>query len=71
MSVTPQVAQWVKRPMSVEETTRYRAMAARFNFLGCHRQEIQYAAKQALGWMSSPCQGGQDNLVRRKYLDGG
>ena len=55
-----------------EEATRYRAMVARCNFLGCDRPDIQYAAKEASRWMSSPCRGDMERIARiGKYLNGG
>lgn len=49
--------------MSAEETIGYRTMV-RCNFLGCDRPGIQYVAKESSHWMSSPCQGHREKLVR-------
>lgn len=51
-------------PMVGEVATQYRAMVARCNFLGCDRPDIQYAAKEASRWMSAPCHGDREKIVR-------
>ena len=52
-----------------EETTRYRALCARLNFLALDRIDIQYASKEASRRMSSP-QAGDWLLLKRigRYL---
>lgn len=58
--------------MVCEAATRYRAMVARCNFLGCDRPDLQYAKKEASRWMATPCHEDFEKRVRiGKYLNGG
>ena len=52
-------------PLPKHEHTMYRAAAARCNFLGLDRPDIQYAAKEISRGMASPTQG---DLIRLKRL---
>ena len=40
--------------MGKEDHTRYRAMAARCNYLSLDRPDIQFAAKEVCRWMQGP-----------------
>ena len=42
-------------PLCAQEASMYRAAAARCNFLGHDRPDIQYAAKEISRSMSTPC----------------
>lgn len=53
-------------PMTAQEATRYRAILARCNFLGCDRPDIQHTASAAQRWMLRPCQA----IVRRSSGQG-
>ena len=52
-------------PLPKEQQTLYRAAAARCNFLGLDRPDIQYAAKEVSRGMANPTQG---DLIRLKRL---
>lgn len=58
-------------PLKADEATRYRAMVAHCNFLGCDRLDIQFAAKEASRWMAQPCEGDIEHITRiGKCLNG-
>ena len=42
------------KPLAVEKHTAFRAIAARGNYLGPDRPEMQYAAKEICRWMAAP-----------------
>ena len=45
---------WDDQSKAPEEQTRYRALAARLNFLAVDRPDLLYAAKECARRMSSP-----------------
>lgn len=58
--------------MTGEEATRYRAMVARCNFLGCDRHDVQHAKKEASMWVAKPCQADWARIARTgKHSIGG
>ena len=59
------------QPLAAHKYTPFRAVAARGNFLGPDRPEIQYAAKEVCRWMSSPTETGVAALKRLgRFLEG-
>ena len=42
--------EWEEQAMAPEEQTRYRAIAARLNFLAVDRPDLPYAAKECSDW---------------------
>ena len=53
------------------EATRFRAVAARANYLAADRPDIQYAVKEICRTMAKPVQGDWQKLVRLgRYLKG-
>ena len=59
------------RGLEDEEATRYRAIAARINYLSADRPDLQYAAKEVCRDMSTPTDGSWRRLVRiARYLIG-
>lgn len=55
--------------LSPQESTQYRAAAARCNFLAIDRPDIQYASKEASKYMSNPRQCDWDLIIKiARYL---
>ena len=60
-----------KERLATWEATRYRALAARLNYLAADRPDLQYAVKCACQCMSDPTWGGWKQLKRiGRYLRG-
>ena len=58
-------------PLEAAEATKYRALAARLNYLSLDRPDLQHAAKETSKCMSSPRQGDWTKLKRvARYLMG-
>ena len=58
------------KPLSEEKHTAFRAIAARGNYLGPDRPEMQFAAKEICRWMAAPSEMGVQALKRLgRYLD--
>ena len=53
-----------ERPLSSDETTLFRSVCMRANFLALDRPEIQYASKEIARSMSNPTRGAFDALKR-------
>ena len=57
------------RPLSEEQSSRYRSLAARLNYLSQDRMDIMYSVKELCRCMSSPTEHAWTKLVRvAKYL---
>lgn len=70
--VSPLVWRRAGEPTAEADATRYRAVAARCNFLGCDGPDVQYAAKEASRWMAKRCQDDHEHITRiGKYLNCG
>ena len=53
------------------EATRFRAVAARANYLSADRPDIQYSVKEICRRMAKPVKGDREKLVRLgRYLKG-
>ena len=60
-----------KEELGPEDATRYRALAARANYLALDRPDVQYAVKEICRSMSKPTVGGKKKLKRLgRYLIG-
>ena len=58
--------------MAGAEATRFRAVAARANYLSGDRPDIQYSVKEICRRMAKPVKGDWDKLIRLvRYLRGG
>ena len=58
-------------PLNPTQTTQYRGMAARLNYLALDRADIQYATKEASKFMSAPTEGNWTRMKRiGRYLKG-
>ena len=58
------------RPLAEGKHTAFRAIAARGNYLGPDRPEMQFAAKEICKWMAAPFEMGVQALKRLgRYLD--
>ena len=54
-----------------EESTRYRGICARMNYLAVDRPDIQYTSKVASQWMAKPCEQAWEIIKRAgRYLKG-
>ena len=68
-----QTTEMVNNDQALKEDkhTRFRAVAARGNYVGPDRPEVQYATKEVCRWMSAPTEGGVAALKRLgRYLEG-
>ena len=62
---------WEDQEMFPEDQTRYRALAARLNFVVVDRPDLFYAAKECSRWMSKPINKDWEALKRVcRYLSG-
>lgn len=62
---------WSELPMEAAEATRYRAIAARLNYLAMDRPDLLYTAKECARSMAAPRNGDLDRLKRvARYLVG-
>ena len=56
---------------AMQDATGYRAIAARANYLGQDRADIQFAVKEICKKMSAPCEGDNSKIKRlARYLKG-
>ena len=59
------------KPLPASKHTLFRAVAARGNYIGPDRPEVQFAAKEICRWMSAPTECGVAALKRLgRYLVG-
>ena len=58
------VAKWEQQPMADNKMSEYRAIAARGNYLGLDRPDLQYAAKETCRDMSQPTEESWRRLKR-------
>ena len=63
--------QW--EPLDASSASRFRALAARINYLAADRPDLQYSAKEVSRWMSKPCRHHWEPMKRlaRYLLDAG